>query len=199
MPASDGDTAMQRQWVFGYGSLVDAADLAGHLARHGLGLGDYRYCELMGFKRTWSVAMDNTLNEPGYKYYVDPQTRSRPDVFVAFVNLEPHDGETARGVSGILFEVGPEALSILDRRERNYHRCDVTPAISAAVDGTVWTYIGHAEARARYEAGLASNRLVISAAYRDLIEAAYAKARLPFDAELPANVRALPLTRVDFD
>jgi cation transport regulator ChaC len=197
LSASEGNTATQRQWVFGYGSLVDAAHLANDLASYGLGLGDYSYCELMGFKRTWSVAMDNALNEPGYKYYIDPQTRVRPDVFVAFVNLEPQDGDASRGVCGILFEVGPEALSVLDRRERNYDRCDVTPSISAVVDGTVWTYVGHAQARARYEAGLARNRLVISAAYRDLIETAYTKARLPYSAELPANVRELPLARVD--
>lgn len=192
-----GLAAAGRQWIFGYGSLVDAERLADDLARHGLGLGDYRYCELMGFKRTWSVAMDNTRNEPGYKYYVEAQTGIRPDVYVAFVNIEAHTESAPSGVAGILFEVDPPGLHVLDKRERNYQRCDVTPSISAAVDGAVWTYVGHAEAQARFQHGLATNRLVVDEAYKQTVETAYAKARLPYAAEMPAQIRALALNRIE--
>ena len=53
-----GTTA--RQYVFGYGSLLERR----HEPAHGLS-------ELTGFRRTWNVAMDNRQTIPGYKHYLD--------------------------------------------------------------------------------------------------------------------------------
>ena len=38
---------------------------------------------LHGHRRRWGVAMDNAVDLPGYKAYVDPATGERPAVHVA--------------------------------------------------------------------------------------------------------------------
>src|SRR3954452_9313466 len=76
------------QFVFGYGSLVEALDAGGRAAH------------LDGYRRRWQVAMDNSRDLPGYKYYVDPRTGERPRVFVAFLDLAP---DPRARVNGVLF------------------------------------------------------------------------------------------------
>jgi hypothetical protein len=102
--------------------------------------------------------MDNRVDLPGYKYYVDPLTGSRPDVLVAFLSISPTIGGR---VNGRLVEVSGGELDELDRRERNYSRVDVSAAVQPAVDGVVWAYIGRPAAVERLERGLASGRVVI--------------------------------------
>ncbi len=186
----------QKQWVFGYGSLVDTQHLSEFLSLHGLALNRYHHCELGGFKRTWNVAMDNALTLPGYGYYLDPATGERPQVYVAFVNIERH-AEAQASVAGILFEVDLPALAVLDARERNYERHDVTAELSLAVEGVVWSYVGLPDAAARFRQGLATRSVVIEAAYKRRIEAAFAHARLPYASEMPADIPAVALTRVE--
>jgi len=195
--APDGPSltaAPGRHWVFGYGSLAHPEHLAGFLTRHRLQLGAHAHAELAGFRRTWTVAMDNSQTLTGYKYYLDATTGARPDIFVAFANIERHP--QAR-VSGLLFEACAETLALLDTRERNYERTDVTAHVSAVVEGTVWTYLGNAEATARYAHALKKNALVIDTAYEERIETAYAHAGLPYEAALPPHIRRMALTRVD--
>jgi hypothetical protein len=92
---------------------------------------------LAGYRRVWNVAMDNSVDLPGYKYYVDAEG-NRPDVKVTFVNLVEAPGESVTGAV-IPFD---EAL---DARERNYERREIEPGL--------WAYVGTAEARARFEEG----------------------------------------------
>lgn len=183
-----------RHWVFGYGSLVDVENLSGFLGRHGLRLGAYRYGALSGFKAAWSVAMDNKVTLAGYRYYLDVATGARPEVFIAFANIE-RDPE--QSVAGILFEAEARALAILDHRERNYGRTDVTAHFAGAVDGTVWTYLGRSEAGDRYRQGLATDTLVIDAVYAEAIERAFAGAGLSYTNTPPAGARIMKLSRVD--
>src|SRR3712207_7042258 len=61
LPISDGLT----DWVFGYASLVDRP--GAHEA------------ELRGFHRRWNAAMDNSVDLPGYKHYLDPGDGSRSE------------------------------------------------------------------------------------------------------------------------
>jgi cation transport regulator ChaC len=180
--------------VFGYGSLAHVENLSAFLARHRAEFDAHSHAELIGFQRTWTVAMDNSETLAGYKYYVDTATGARPEVFVAFANIESRQG--AR-VAGILFEVTHATLEILDARERNYKRTDVTAHVSLAVEGTVWTYLGSSEATARFHLGRKKNALVIDEAYARSIETAYARAGLPYDAGLPAHIRRMALKRVD--
>jgi cation transport regulator ChaC len=140
-------------FVFGYGSLARRPD----------GLP----CHLLGHRRAWNVAMDNRRTIPGYKYYVDPDTGERPPVRVTFLNLYPAaDGR----VNGSAFPVTADELDVLDRRERNYDRIDVTRLIDVDLGGAVWTYVGSEAARERFAAGAA----VVAQDYFDAIRGDFA-------------------------
>lgn len=140
-------------YVFGYGSLVGERP-------------DARPAELRGHRRVWGVAMDNAVTIPGYKLYRAPDG-SRPDVCVAFLDIEPAAGAS---VGGVCFRAD---LRRLDRREFNYAREDITDAI-ADPPGRVWAYVGRPESRERLRRARADGRAVIAAAYAravaDLLE-----------------------------
>ena len=142
-------------YVFGYGSLA-AAGLAGldrRPRREGF------VADLEGFGRGWGVAMDNSRTLPGYKCYVDG-TGARPDVCVAFLDLTP----VASGhVNGVCLPVDELALAVLDDRERNYERVDVSDALPGGEP--VWTYLGSAAGRDRLTRARASTRAVIHEGY----------------------------------
>jgi gamma-glutamylcyclotransferase (GGCT)/AIG2-like uncharacterized protein YtfP len=145
------------QFVFGYGSL--ASELAGAAV------------VLRGYRRVWGVAMDNARDLPGYKHYRLRSDGSRPDVFVAFVDLQAQRGGT---VHGRCVAVDDASLEILDRRERNYRRVDVTADVDAPPAGTVWAYLGSAPARKRFHAGRRSGSTVVSRDYLQLVRAGIA-------------------------
>src|SRR5688500_8434352 len=105
--------AQPAQHVFGYASLVHDGG-PGHLTR------------LHGVHRTWGVATDNTRAIPGYKMYLHRSDGSRPAVYVAFLDLLPDDHCS---VNGVCRPVTESELEVLDRRERNYDRVDVTDVI----------------------------------------------------------------------
>jgi hypothetical protein len=110
--------------------------------------------------------MDNSVTIPGYKYYVDPVTGERPAYFVVFLNIVA-DHSTL--VNGAAFEVSADQLTVLDDRERNYDRIEVSSLLSEPVEGTVWTYVGSGAGVRRFETGRRANRAVISAAYRNAV------------------------------
>ena len=148
------------EFVFGYGSL--ARDVSGAELAH-----------LPGHRRTWGVAMDNSVDIPGYKHYVTPDGE-RPDVRVCFLDLEEEPGTTVNGVC-----VPVARPDELDARERNYVRRDVSDLIEGA-QGRVWAYFGSTEARRRRREGQA----VIS---REYLEARGARrwARAPSRHDWP--------------
>jgi cation transport regulator ChaC len=172
-------TGVDPAFVFGYGSLL-----------HG---GTGMPCRLNGHRRRWGVAMDNRRTLPGYKYFLDGGTGERPEVFVAFLDAEPEPGAH---VDGLAFEVDAAVLALLDTRERNYRRVDVTSRLDRSLGGPVWAYLGLDEARARYESGVAAANVVVSRAYLDDVRAGFAAAGLRFDTEPPVPIVDLELVRV---
>jgi hypothetical protein len=156
-------------YVFGYGSLVDVDSMAEYLGRK-LPAEAWRICHLHGYRRCWNLAMDNTVDIPGYKCYVDPLTKDRPQVFIAFLNIRPAQGHA---VNGIVFRICRAELSLLDTRERNYERTDVTAKIVPRLPGRVWTYAGSAEAEERYRRGLHSQSGVIDQDYYERVRKAF--------------------------
>jgi len=134
--------------VFAYGSLA--------------GDGAARPCVLRDHRRGWGVAMDNRRTIPGYKFYVDPASGERPAVYVTFLCIWPEPGAS---VDGVLLEVDDAGLAVLDRRERNYDRRDVSPFIDGDGAGPVWAYLASAAGRERFAAGRAAGAAVISAEY----------------------------------
>ncbi|MBA2505888.1 MAG: gamma-glutamylcyclotransferase [Thermoleophilaceae bacterium] len=135
------------EYVFGYGSLA----------------GEGVAAALPGFRRFWGVAMDNSQTVPGYKNYFLRSDGSRPEVLVAYLDIE-EDAESE--VNGTLLGVDAEALAVLDRRERNYDRIDVTGHL-AGPPGRVWAYRGSSGGRARFAAARAEGRVVVSRDYFD--------------------------------
>ena len=125
--------------------------------------------------------MDNSIDLPGYKYFVDTRTGERPEVMVAFLDLVEDPAST---VNGALVPFDPA----LDPRERNYRRREIAP-------GT-YAYFGTPEAKRRFATG----PTVIAREYLDHVRAGFAAIDQldKFDAttDLPA-VPVLDLRRVD--
>lgn len=171
--------------VFGYGSLVGGAPRA-------------RRARLPGFRRRLGVAMDNTVDVPGYKYFVRADDGSRPAVHVAFADLVRSDRSTANGV----LLAAPE-LAALDARERNYHRIDVTDRIEGAPPGArVWVYVGSPEGRERFARGRAAGTLVVARAYVAAIRAGFRalgpeEHRAFLDSTELGGVPVMALERID--
>lgn len=160
-----------RVFVFGYGALVDPDELRATLARETIGSEPLPLVGLQGYRRAWSVAMDNRPEVTADKYYLDPETGEQPPVFVTYLDVV-QTGDAA--VNGVLVPVGERELETLDRRERNYDRVEVTARITARVAGTVWAYVGKEEARRRFDRAREENRAVINASYRSTVRAAFA-------------------------
>jgi len=146
------------EYVFGYASLVLDDDGRGTVAR------------LPGYRRVWGVATDNLRAIPGYKMYLSRADGSRPAVYVAFLDIE---ADPSSVVNGVVRPVSPGELEVLDLRERNYDRVDVSGQIEG-FEGRVWTYRGSAEGRERLVRGRAEGRAVVSRDYVDKVRAGFA-------------------------
>jgi gamma-glutamylcyclotransferase (GGCT)/AIG2-like uncharacterized protein YtfP len=153
--------------VFGYGSLP--AEEGGVP------------CRLRDHRRHWGVAMDNRETIPGYKIYVDPETGERPPVHVAYLTITPEPGGH---VDGYAFTVTDEELAVLDERERNYERRDVSAQCD--LDGRIWAYVGSAAGRRRLAEGRRRGTAVVSRGY---LEKVGATTDLPVRALLRRDIR----------
>jgi hypothetical protein len=171
-------------YVFGYGSLVALPYAVP--------------ARLRGYRRVWGVAMDNTVATPGYKVYENPEG-TRPAVAVAFLDLA-EDPDAV--IDGAL--IAAPDLALLDARERQYERIDVTAAVEPRrPGGKTYTYVGRAAGRARVAAGRGGSAdVVIQRAYADSVERAYAQLGPDALARYRATTEAPPfplaeLARVD--
>ncbi len=172
--------------IFGYASLVVDDGRRGVPAR------------LPGYRRVWGVATDNVRSIPGYKMYLRRPEGTRPAVYVAFVDLEPHAGSV---VNGLVRPVSAAELERLDRRERNYDRVEVTGQIEG-FDGRVFTYLGSVEGRERLRRGRAEGRAAVSRDYLDNVLAGFDRLgvdeRRAFEeSSLLDGLPVLDLERVD--
>lgn len=147
----------ERAFVFGYGSLLRRPEAAD---------GTLITCWLNDHGRSWNVAMDNRDTIPGYKYYLDPETGERPDVYVTFLSIRHAEGHR---VNGVVFPVEERDFAALNRRERNYERHEVTGLLDVDLGGRVWAYVGRQEARRRYLKGLESGTAVVDRAYAEQV------------------------------
>ncbi len=155
------------EYVFGYGSLV-AGEFIPSRERHAQGF----VADLRGMRRGWGVAMDNRVDLPGYKCYLD-RDGGRPAVSVCFLDIDLDDSSGAC-VNGVCLPVGTAELAALDRRERNYDRIDVSDRLPGARGARVWTYRGSAEGRARFDDGVRAGTAVIDAGYLAAVRAGFA-------------------------
>jgi len=187
--------------VFGYASLVLDDAGRGRVAR------------LPGYRRVWGVATDNLRAIPGYKMYLSRADGSRPAVYVAFVDIEP---DPACVVNGVVRPVTASELEVLDLRERNYDRVDVSGQIEEELRCSpeqrsgcappradhVWTYRGSAEGRERLVRGRAEGRAVVSRDYLEKVRAGFAAlgsehARAFAESSFLDDLPVLALERLD--
>jgi len=140
--------------------------------------------------------MDNRIDIPGYKYYVDPISGDRPRVHVAFLDVEPgHDDQ----VNGVCLPVTSDQLKELDRREQQYDRIDVG-AHFPMLAGPVWMYIGSDQGRRRRRAGDRNGTTVVSREYWERVRHGFDMLgdgeRLAYEASTsPCGCRLLELSR----
>ena len=120
-------------------------------------------------RREWGVATDNTRGIPGYKMYLRRSDGSRPAVFVAFLDLLP---DTRCAVNGVCRPVDSRELEVLDLRERNYDRLDVTDAIESP-PGRVWAFVGSAAGRERLSRAREAGKAVVSRDYERKVHAGF--------------------------
>jgi hypothetical protein len=153
-----GRGGRRAEFVFGYGSLASAGSHQATREFHRRGF----VAELAGVARGWGVAMDNSVDLPGYKYYEDA-AGARPEVFVAFLDLAD-DPAPGASVNGLCRPVDGDALAQLDLRERNYVRLDVSERVDSS-GGRVWAYVGSRCGRARLREGRRRGSAVIQAGY----------------------------------
>jgi hypothetical protein len=182
---------MVEQHVFGYGSLSSYGVVAAQAPP--------RTCRLRDHRRTWNVAMDNSVDLPAYKHYLSDDGATRPAVFVTFLNVVSAPGSA---VNGVLLPVDEEQLRALDRRERNYARIDVAGLLDEPLAGRAWCYVGSAAARKRFERGLARGTAIVDGRYREAVREGFARlgavALAEFDASTDApRCEVVPLRRID--
>jgi cation transport regulator ChaC len=140
--------------------------------------------------------MDNTKDLPGYKYYVDPATRERPAVYVAFLDLAV---EREGIVNGVVFPANDDELTTLDARERNYERHEVTAQIDPPPGGPTYTYVGTQEARKRFAEGRRSATAVIARAYLTEVRARFESLGPDALAAYEASTDAIPVPIGDLE
>jgi cation transport regulator ChaC len=173
-----------RQYVFGYGSLAAERRQEGFTA------------QLRGYARGWGVAMDNTADLPGYKWYAD-EAGERPAVFVAFLDIAQRPGGA---VNGLCLPVSDAELPALDARERNYQRLDVSDEVRAGA--RVWAYVGTDPGRERLRGGRATGTAVIARDYLESVRRGFRALGAPMWAQCepsldPGLLAVVALTRHD--
>jgi hypothetical protein len=152
-----------RQGLFVYGRLVNSKALRefyGHYPRPGV---DYVRATISGFRRTWSVATDNTDGSRRFVYR-DPETGDAPSVQILFLNLE---GAPGSSVEGILLRVDSLMIAGLVGSDGNFLVEDVTGLVhtdkplAGGVPDIIRTYVGRPSAVAAARAGYANGTAVI--------------------------------------
>lgn len=135
---SDTIISLQNDQValFGYGSLFSKKSMEvtlGHPC-----VGPFVVCALMGWHRTWDIAM------PNEKFFAKtPSGRIYPK-HILYLNVTPKQGSL---LNGVLFVVNQSELNVMDRREWIYLRQDVTDDVCGATvqNGRAYVYVGKSE------------------------------------------------------
>lgn len=167
--------------------------------------------------------MNNQIDLPNYKYYVDARSGQRFDGFVTFLNLYPSENSQ---ILGILFEVNDQEIQHLDLRERNYQRLEISDAWFESgshfwtepgsdalpmplteswefpTSCPTWVYSGLDAAVQRYQQGMTAAKIAIAQPYAAAVTAAYASlgpaALQNYQTTTdPPTIPTLPLRRID--
>ncbi len=155
-------------WVFGYGSLASPASVSRTLGRPVSPDRGWRAGHLEGFGRRWNYG---SLRLRGNWELGGVPVAAGVVVSLGLVRSE----ETCNGA---LVRVSQAELRLLDHRESDYERTDVTDRIAPdggpALDGPVVTYVPRPSAVSRYEQARDAGRAAVRQEYWDLVHDAFA-------------------------
>lgn len=156
------------RWIVGYGSLVAAHSLAATIGRTPDALAGRRTVHLHGFGRRWNYGSLHLRGD-----WLHAGTRVENGLVVS-LGLVPAPDEVCNGVAHLVTD---DELALLDWRERDYDRTDVTDRVlddgGVPLPGPVVTYVPRASAIERYEAARDRGRAAIRRSYRELVHEAF--------------------------
>lgn len=153
--------------MFGYGSLVSSASMASTIGRS-VTAGDVLVAQLDGYERRWNYGSQHQRGD----WHHGGVSVSR-GVVVALGLAVVGDASC----NGVIVRVSDDELALLDRRERDYDRTDVTDKIRVdhgSPDGRIVTYVPRAAAVERYEAARDRGRAAVARSYWGLVADAFA-------------------------
>ena len=154
-------------WIFGYGSLVSPSSMATTIGRT-VDEADVAVAHLNGYGRRWNYG---SLHLRGDWQHDGLTVRQGLVVSLGLVESR-HDS-----CNGVIVRITADELAMLDWRERDYERTDVTDAIRRD-DGAhverVMTYVPRPSAIERYESARDRQRAGIRQSYWELVSAAFA-------------------------
>jgi cation transport regulator ChaC len=177
-------------YVFGYASLVALPEsLSIEGAEHSPVRG-----RLLGFRRYWGAAMNNWEGGEDVKHFLDRESGERPRIRVAYLDVEPQDGCS---VNGVAIPVDAERMEMLDAREINYSRLDVSAAFEPQLRQRVFTYIGLDSARERCRQGAAEGNVFVSSDYAGSVRRAFERLDPQALAEFERTTDPLPFPERD--
>jgi dephospho-CoA kinase len=153
-------------WIFGYGSLVSPASMATTIGRT-VAPTDVAVAHLDGYGRRWNYG---SLHLRGDWHHAGVEVTQG---LVVSLGLVASDAESCNGV---IVRVTAEELEMLDWRERDYERTDVSGLIRLEGDPIgerVMTYVPRPSAIERYERARDHGRAGIRQSYWALVESAF--------------------------
>lgn len=153
-------------WIFGYGSLVSPASMATTIGRT-VAPTDVAVAHLDGYGRRWNYG---SLHLRGDWHHDGVEVTQG---LVVSLGLVASDAESCNGV---IVRVTAEELAMLDWRERDYERTDVSDMIRLDGDpigDRVMTYVPRASAVERYEQARDHGRAGIRQSYWELVQGAF--------------------------
>ena len=184
-------------WVFGYGSLVSPPSIARTLGRDVVPPGHRALARLHGFGRRWNYGSLHL------RAHWEHQGREVAAGIIVSLGVVPAD-ETCNGV---IVRVTQDELALLDWRERDYDRTDVTTLLSAddphwTDERRVYTYVPRPGAIARYERARDDGRAAVRREYVELVRQAFGELGADHLAEYerttpPPDVPVLDLEVLD--
>jgi dephospho-CoA kinase len=153
-------------WIFGYGSLVSPTSMAATIGRT-VAPADTAIAHLDGFGRRWNYGSMHLRGD----WQLDG-THVREGLVVS-LGIVRSDAETC---NGRIVRVTDDELAMLDWRERDYERTDVSDLIRRE-DGeagpVVWTYVPRTSAIERYLHARDLGRAAIRRSYWELVDDAF--------------------------
>lgn len=164
-------------WVFGYGSLVHPVSVVRSVGRRPVPGVDYHPATLIGHRRAWNYGSPRQ-----WVSFDGPRGRVERGVaiFLGIAPVDDRDGGDLvepEGCLGAITRVSRVELAMLDRRESDYDRVDVTDLVDAdAVDATgerVVTYVPTLRSIDRYRTARAEGRAAVRRSYIDTVEDAF--------------------------